>query len=67
MPVALSKRLLWESRALGWEDVGRLETALHHVVMGAPDALEGVMAFLEKRAPAWSGTVSTDFPDPWPK
>jgi enoyl-CoA hydratase/carnithine racemase len=67
LSAALCKRLLWESRALGREEVGRKETALHHVVMGRPDALEGVMAFLEKRAPRWQLRVSRDWPDPWPE
>lgn len=67
LSVACSKRLLWESRALGWEDVGRLETALHRVVMAHPDAIEGVRAFLEKRDPVWTGRPSRDLPDPWPE
>lgn len=66
LSAALCKRLLWESRPLGAEDVGRRETALHHVVMGQPDALEGVMAFLERRAPAWRLRVGRDWPSDWP-
>lgn len=67
LSVALSKRLLWDSRALDPDTVGRKETALHHVVMGKPDALEGVQAFLEKRAPRWQGSVEHDFPEEWPE
>jgi enoyl-CoA hydratase/carnithine racemase len=63
LSVALSKRLLWESRGLTREEVGRRETALHHVVMGRPDALEGVMSFLERRPPRWSLAVPRDWPD----
>jgi enoyl-CoA hydratase/carnithine racemase len=63
LSVALSKRLLWEARALDRDEVGRRETAYHHVVMGRPDALEGVMAFLERRAPQWSLAVPRDWPD----
>ena len=66
LSVACSKRLLWDERPLGWHDVGRLETALHELVMPHPDAIEGVRAFLEKRAPAWTGRPSRDLPDPWP-
>ena len=62
LSVALCKRLLWEGQALSREDVGRRETELHHVVMGEPDALEGVMAFLERRAPRWQLRVSRDWP-----
>jgi enoyl-CoA hydratase/carnithine racemase len=63
LSVALSKRLLWESRFLDRDEIGRRETAYHHVVMGRPDALEGVMAFLERRPPAWSLAVPRDWPD----
>jgi enoyl-CoA hydratase/carnithine racemase len=67
LSVALSKRLLWEGRALTRDEVGRKETALHHVVMGQPDALEGVMAFLERREPRWGLKVSRDWPRRWPE
>jgi enoyl-CoA hydratase/carnithine racemase len=63
LSVALSKRLLWEGRGLTREEIGRRETAYHHVVMGRPDALEGVMAFLERRPPRWSLAVPRDWPD----
>jgi enoyl-CoA hydratase/carnithine racemase len=62
LSVALSKRLLWESQTLDRDAVGARETAYHHVVMGRPDALEGVMAFLERRAPRWSLAVPRDWP-----
>jgi enoyl-CoA hydratase/carnithine racemase len=67
LSAALSKRLLWEEHALTREEVGRKETALHHVVMGRPDALEGVMAFLERRPPRWQLRVGRDWPDEWPE
>jgi len=67
LSVALCKRLLWEGQAQSVEEIGRKETALHHVVMGRPDALEGVMAFLERRAPRWQLRVSRDWPDEWPR
>lgn len=62
LSVALCKRLLWEGRALSVDEVGREETALHHVVMGQPDAMEGVLAFLERRAPRWQLRVPRDWP-----
>ncbi len=64
--VAVTKRLLWGSFALDPAQVDRLETELHHHVMGEPDAREGVMAFLERREPQWSMTVNTDWPQTWP-
>lgn len=63
LSVALSKQLLWEGRTLTREAIGERETAYHHVVMGQPDALEGVMAFLERRPPEWKLSV----PQSWPE
>jgi len=31
--------------------------------MGKPDAREGVLAFLERRDPQWSGSVTNEWPD----
>ena len=67
LSVALCKRLLWEGRDLGPEEIGRMETALHHVVINQPDALEGVAAFLEKRPPRWTARVPRDWPGRWPE
>lgn len=63
MSAALSKRLLWDSLANGYSarQVAWMETQLHHRVMGTDDAREGVAAFLDRRAPRWSGSVSRDW------
>lgn len=66
LSVAVSKRLLWQSSALSAEEVEHYETELHHHLMGRNDAAEGVMAFLERRSPRWSGSVREDWPE-WPK
>jgi len=63
--VAVSKKLLWESSALSWVDVGRKETALHVHLMSRPDAVEGPVAFLERRKPRWTMTLTEDWPS-WP-
>jgi enoyl-CoA hydratase/carnithine racemase len=63
--VAVSKRLLWETWGRDAEAIEELETALHHHLMAHPDAREGVMAFLEKRRPRWTGRLATDWPE-WP-
>lgn len=63
LSVALSKRLLWEGLTMGPEEVGRLETEMHHHVMGSPDAREGVEAFLARRPPQWTSSPTTDWPD----
>lgn len=68
MSAALSKRLLWDTMINGYRprQVAALETALHHRVMGGPDAREGVAAFVERRAPRWSASVSRQW-QPLPK
>jgi len=62
LSAALSKRLLWTSLGRTAAEVGERETALHHHVMGRPDAREGVEAFLERRPPRWESRVSRDWP-----
>ena len=64
--VAITKRFLWQSPMLSPEQTERLETALHHHLMGQPDAIEGVMAYLERRAPDWKLRVSEHWPE-WPE
>lgn len=62
LSVAVSKKLLWESPGLSLREVEHLETQLHHHLMGSPDAIEGGLAYLERRAPRWSSSVSSDWP-----
>jgi enoyl-CoA hydratase/carnithine racemase len=57
LSVALSKQLLWDTWARTPEEIERLETDLHHRLMASPDAREGVLAYLEKRAPLWRGQL----------
>lgn len=59
LSVAASKRLLWDSWRLTPEEVEAAETAAHRVLMGHPDAREGVTAFLERRPPRWTGRPGT--------
>jgi enoyl-CoA hydratase/carnithine racemase len=63
MSAALCKRLLWDAAINGHSPrrVASLETELHHRVMGTPDAREGVTAFLERRPPRWSASVSREW------
>jgi enoyl-CoA hydratase/carnithine racemase len=63
MSAALSKRLLWDTLVKGYtpRQVAELETELHHRVMGGADAREGVEAFLQRRAPRWTASVSREW------
>ena len=65
LSVAVTKRLLWESPNLTWSEVGHRETQLHHHLMGQSDAVEGPMAWIERRPPQWKLSVKNDWPD-WP-
>ncbi len=66
LSVAVSKRLLWGSFGLDPAQTERLETELHHHLMGEADAREGVAAFLERREPEWTLTVNENWPGEWP-
>jgi enoyl-CoA hydratase/carnithine racemase len=66
LSVAITKRLLWESPNLTAAEVGQRETDLHHHLMGRADALEGVMAWVERRKPSWKLSVKNDWPS-WPR
>jgi enoyl-CoA hydratase/carnithine racemase len=61
--VALSKRLLWEGLGLGVAEMMRREVPLFAWAGRQPDAREGVVAFLEKRDPAWKLRPSVDLPE----
>lgn len=60
--VAASKSLLWSTPALDADECDRLETRWHEVLMGRADAREGPMAFLERRDPHWTLSVTEDWP-----
>ncbi|MDW3219251.1 MAG: enoyl-CoA hydratase-related protein [Acidimicrobiales bacterium] len=60
--VAASKRLLWMSSP-GPERINELERDIHLHLMGTSDSREGVTAFMEKRDPEWSLTLSEDWPE----
>jgi enoyl-CoA hydratase/carnithine racemase len=61
--VALSKRLLWEGLALTAPEMMKREGPLFAWIGRHPDAREGVAHFLEKRAPAWRGSVRKELPE----
>lgn len=60
--VAASKRLLWMN-APEPETINTLERDIHLHLMGTADSREGVMAYMEKRDPQWSLTLTEDWPE----
>jgi enoyl-CoA hydratase/carnithine racemase len=62
LAVGLTKDLLKQSLTLSRDALGELETRHLIHTMGRPDALEGGMAYAEKRLPNWQSRVDADWP-----
>jgi enoyl-CoA hydratase/carnithine racemase len=65
LPVAISKRLIWEGVGIDLEQWRAKEGRLFRFTTGHPDAREGTVSFFERRAPRWTGSVNDEYPD-WP-
>jgi enoyl-CoA hydratase/carnithine racemase len=61
--VAITKRLLWESLDQNMTSMLRREGPLFAWAGNQPDAREGILSFIEKRVPVWSGSAATGLPD----
>lgn len=59
----LHKRLVWQGQAMSLAVLAERESRALNYTMGLPDALEGGMAYVERRPPLWRGSVSRDWPD----
>ncbi|MEU7766251.1 enoyl-CoA hydratase-related protein [Nocardia sp. NPDC049190] len=62
LPVALSKRLLWEGIGMSSTMVGQLETDLNQHVAKSIDGGEAMAAFRDRRQPNWTGSISSEWP-----
>jgi enoyl-CoA hydratase/carnithine racemase len=62
LPVGLHKHLLWRGLAMSLPELAALESrALNHT-MSTPDAVEGGQAYIERRNPKWSASITKDWP-----
>jgi len=61
--MGLHKRLMWRAPDMNRQDYIDLETRALKYSMGRADAIEGGMAYFEKRPPQWSANVSAEWPD----
>jgi enoyl-CoA hydratase/carnithine racemase len=62
LAMGLHKHLLWRGLDMTMGEVAAMESrALNHT-MTKPDAVEGGMAYFERRDPQWTGSISGDWP-----
>jgi enoyl-CoA hydratase/carnithine racemase len=64
--MGLHKRMLWRALDMPLAELIEMDTAALHHSMAKPDAVEGGMAFIERRQPDWKASVNADWPD-WMK
>lgn len=64
--MAMHKKLLWDNLNLSVPAGIENESFALNYSMRKPDALEGGVAFFEKRTPVWTATVGSDWPEKWP-
>lgn len=61
--MGMHKRMLWRGLDMTLPNLVEEETRALHFSMANPDAIEGGMAYVEKRSPNWTGSVSKDWPE----
>lgn len=59
---AMHKRLVWQGQDSSLAELHRRESRALNYSMQLPDALEGGLAYAERRAPNWTGSVAVDWP-----
>jgi len=63
LPVAISKQLIWEGVGIDLDEWRKREGKLFALTIRHPDAREGTVAFMQKRAPEWKGSLAKEFPE----
>lgn len=62
LPVGLHKQLLWRGLDMSRSELAALESQALNYTMSKADAVEGGMAYFERRTPQWSDSVAKDWP-----
>jgi enoyl-CoA hydratase/carnithine racemase len=62
LAVGLHKSLLWRGQDMSMGQLAELESRALNLSMGKADAVEGGMAYFERREPNWTGKLSADWP-----
>lgn len=62
LPVGLHKSLLWRALDMSLGELAELESRALNLSMTTGDAVEGGMAYFERREPKWTGSISRDWP-----
>lgn len=60
--LGMAKQLLWHSATQSLAEMEQLETSALHHSMKQADAMEGGLAFVERRQPQWTSSVSEAWP-----
>ena len=63
LAVGFHKHLLWQGLDSSLGELARKESRALNYTMTKPDAVEGGMAYFERREPRWTGSVANDWPD----
>ena len=63
LAMAMHKRLIWQGLDMSYGELAAKESRALNYSMSKPDAIEGGMAYFERREPQWSGSISNDWPE----
>ena len=58
LPVGLHKSLLWRGQDVSMAELAKLESRALKLSMSKADAVEGGLAYLERRQPKWTGSIA---------
>lgn len=61
--MGMHKRMLWRALDMPLQKLIELETRALHYSAGNADAVEGGMAYIERREPNWTSRLNRDWPD----